>query len=118
MRFLGKVESVGDVLRGADLFLLPSATESFGLAALEAMACAVPVIASKAGGIPEVVEDGQTGYLVPPGDVAAMAERALRILDDPAEHERLKQQAASRALEFAADKVVPRYEALYEEVLS
>jgi N-acetyl-alpha-D-glucosaminyl L-malate synthase BshA len=118
VRFLGKVESVGDVLRAADLFLLPSATESFGLAALEAMACAVPVIASKAGGIPEVVEDGQTGYLVPPGDVAAMAERALRILGDPAEHERLKQRAASRALEFAADKVVPRYEALYEEVLS
>lgn len=118
VRFLGKVESVGDVLRGADLFLLPSATESFGLAALEAMACAVPVIASKAGGIPEVVEDGQTGYLAPPGDVAAMAERALRILEDPVEHERLKQQAASRALEFAADNVVPRYEALYEEVLS
>jgi len=118
VRFLGKVESVGDVLRGADLFLLPSATESFGLAALEAMACAVPVIASAAGGLPEVVEDGKTGFLVPPGDVAAMAERALRVLENPAEHERLKHAAAAHALEFSADRVVPRYEQLYEEVLS
>src|SRR5207237_4765866 len=80
VRFLGKVENVGDVLRGADLFLLPSATESFGLAALEAMACAVPVVASAAGGIPEVVQDGESGFLAPPGDVGGMSERALRIL--------------------------------------
>jgi len=117
VRFLGKVESVGDVLRGADLFLLPSATESFGLAALEAMACAVPVIASAAGGIPEVVEDGKSGFLAPPGDVATMAERALHMLRHPDEQARLKHHAAERALEFAADRVVPRYEALYEEVL-
>ena len=118
VRFLGKVENVGDVLRGADLFLLPSATESFGLAALEAMACGVPVIASAAGGIPEVVDDGKTGYLASPGDVATMAERALRILENAAEHARFKQNAAARALDFSADKVVPQYEALYEEVLS
>ena len=118
VRFLGKVENVGDVLRGADLFLLPSATESFGLAALEAMACAVPVVASAAGGIPEVVEDGQTGYLAPVGDVTAMAERALRVLEHPDEQARLKRAAAAHALEFSADKVVPRYEALYEEVLA
>ena len=117
VRFLGKVESVGDVLRGSDLFLLPSATESFGLAALEAMACAVPVIASAAGGIPEVVEDGKTGFLAPPGDVATMAERALRVLESAGLSKTLKQNAAARALEFAADHVVPRYEALYEEVL-
>src|SRR5260221_4564418 len=117
VRFLGKVENVGDVLRGADLFLLPSATESFGLAALEAMACAVPVIASAAGGIPEVVEDGKNGFLAPPGDVATMADRALRVLEHPDEHARLKQHAAKHALEFSADKVVPRYEALYQEVL-
>jgi len=118
VRFLGKVESVGDVLRGADLFLLPSATESFGLAALEAMACGVPVIASAAGGIPEVVEDGKTGFLAPPGDVATMVDRSLRVLGSADEHSRLKQNAAARALDFSADKVVPRYEALYEEVLS
>ena len=118
VRFLGKVENVGDVLRGADLFLLPSATESFGLAALEAMACAVPVIASAAGGIPEVVEDGKTGFLAPPGDVATMADRALRVLEHPDEHARLRQHATQRALEFSADKVVPRYESLYQEVLS
>lgn len=118
VRFLGKVESVGDVLRGADLFLLPSATESFGLAALEAMACGVPVVASAAGGIPEVVEDGKTGFLAPPGDVATMVDRALRALGNADEHSRLKRNAAARALDFSADKVVPRYEALYEEVLS
>jgi len=117
VRFLGKVENVGDVLRGADLFLLPSATESFGLAALEAMACAVPVVASAAGGIPEVVKDGESGFLAPPGDVAGMSERALRILQDSALRERLKRAAADRALEFSADRVVPRYEQLYEEVL-
>src|SRR5437016_1451759 len=117
VRFLGKVENVGDVLRGADLFLLPSATESFGLAALEAMACAVPVVASAAGGIPEVVKDGESGFLVPPGDVPGMSERALRILKDSALQERMRRSAVQRALEFSADRVVPRYEHLYEEVL-
>jgi N-acetyl-alpha-D-glucosaminyl L-malate synthase BshA len=117
VRFLGKVESVGDVLRGGDLFLLPSATESFGLAALEAMACGVPVIASAAGGIPEVVQDGETGWLCPVGDVARMAERAIATLQDAAELDRLRRNATTRALEFSADLVVPRYEKLYEEVL-
>ena len=82
------------------------------------MACGVPVIASAAGGIPDVVEDGKTGFLVPPGDVDTMAERALRVLENPAEHEQLKRAAAARALEFSADRVVPRYEQLYEEVLA
>ena len=118
VRFLGKVENVGDVLRGSDLFLLPSATESFGLAALEAMACALPVIASDAGGIPEVVQNGETGYLAPPGDVPAMVARAVQVLQGPAENERLKRNAAARALDFSAERIVPRYEKLYEEVLA
>ncbi|HYT81857.1 MAG TPA: N-acetyl-alpha-D-glucosaminyl L-malate synthase BshA [Gemmatimonadales bacterium] len=117
VRFLGKVDNVADVLRGGDLFLLPSATESFGLAALEAMACGVPVVASAAGGLPEVVVDGETGFLAPAGDVERMTERALAVLTDPAELQRLKRNAAARALAFAAEDVVPRYERLYEDVL-
>jgi len=117
VRFLGKVDNVADVLRGADLFLLPSQSESFGLAALEAMACAVPVVASRAGGIPEVVEDGTTGFLADVGDVKTMTERAVTLLRDKALHERMRTAAADRALDFASEKVVPQYERLYQQVL-
>jgi N-acetyl-alpha-D-glucosaminyl L-malate synthase BshA len=117
VRFLGKVDNVADVLRGADLFLLPSQTESFGLAALEAMACGVPVVASRAGGLPEVVTEGETGYLADVGDVAVMTERALTILQDRALHARMRTAAATRALEFSAEQVVPQYEKMYEDVL-
>jgi L-malate glycosyltransferase len=117
VRFFGRVDDVADLLRGADLFLLPSETESFGLAALEAMACGVPVVASRAGGIPEVVIDGETGYLAPVGDVALMTDRALAVLRDPAHLEKLRRGAVARADLFAADKVVPQYERVYEDVL-
>ncbi len=117
VRFLGKVDRVAEVLRGADLFVLPSQTESFGLAALEAMACGVPVIATRVGGLPEVVADGETGALAPLGDVDAMTERALAILRDPAGHARMRTAAAARALEFSTDTIVPRYEQVYREVL-
>ncbi|HVH10887.1 MAG TPA: N-acetyl-alpha-D-glucosaminyl L-malate synthase BshA [Gemmatimonadales bacterium] len=117
VRFLGKVDDVADILRGGDLFLLPSETESFGLAALEAMACAVPVLATAVGGLPEVVVHGETGFLTPVGDVDAMIANGIRVLRDPTLHARLRDAAAQRAHAFTADKIVPRYERLYEEVL-
>jgi len=117
VRFLGKVDNVAEILRGSDLFLLPSETESFGLAALEAMACGVPVLASAVGGLPEVVVHGETGFLTPKGDVEAMIAHGLRVLRDGALQARMRDAAARRALEFAADRIVPRYEQLYEDVL-
>ena len=117
VRFFGRVDDVADLLRGADLFLLPSETESFGLAALEAMACGVPVVASDVGGIPEVVVHGETGFLAPVGDVAAMTDRSLEVLGDPARLELLRRGAVARAALFSADKVVPQYERVYEDVL-
>jgi N-acetyl-alpha-D-glucosaminyl L-malate synthase BshA len=118
VRFLGKVDRVADILRGSDLFLLPSAQESFGLAALEAMACGVPVVASDVGGLPEIVAHGETGYLAPVGAVDAMVDRALSVLRDPELHERLARRAAERALDFAAERVVPQYERLYQDLLN
>jgi glycosyltransferase involved in cell wall biosynthesis len=81
------------------------------------MACGVPVVASNAGGIPEVVVDGETGFLAPVGDVATMTNRALEALRDPARLETLRRAAVARAAVFSADKIVPHYERLYEDVL-
>jgi N-acetyl-alpha-D-glucosaminyl L-malate synthase BshA len=117
VRFPGKVDRVADLLRGSDLFLLPSQMESFGLSGLEAMACGVPVLATRTGGLPEVVVEGETGYLLPVGAVEEFADRALAVLGDAALHARLRAAAAARALEFSAERVVPRYEGLYEETL-
>ncbi len=117
VRFPGKVDRVADLLRGSDLFLLPSQMESFGLSGLEAMACGVPVLATRTGGLPEVVVEGETGYLLPVGAVEEFADRALAVLGDAALHARLRAAAAARAREFSAERVVPRYEALYEETL-
>jgi glycosyltransferase involved in cell wall biosynthesis len=97
------------------VFLLPSALESFGLAALEAMACELPVVASRVGGLPEVVEDGVTGFLHEPDDVAGMAETAIALLRDPARRCTVGKAARQRVIErFSAEKVVPLYEACYE----
>ncbi|MBA2292869.1 MAG: N-acetyl-alpha-D-glucosaminyl L-malate synthase BshA [Gemmatimonadales bacterium] len=117
VRFLGRLDTVAPLLAASDLLLLPSQTESFGLAALEAMACGTPVVASRIGGIPEVIIDGINGILEPPGSVEAMARRAMALLRDPAAHAAMRAAAIARAGRFSADQVVPQYEAFYEQVL-
>lgn len=116
--FLGKHASVEELLSCADLFLLPSETESFGLAALEAMACGTPVVASRTGGVPEVVTDGESGFLFDIGAVDEMAAAATRLLSDADLHERMSATARRLATErFSVHTVVPKYEAYYERVL-
>jgi len=117
VRFLGKVDAVADLLRCADLFLLPSESESFGLAALEALACGVPVVGTNVGGLPEVVPE-DAGALVPLGDVEQMAKRALAILGDPNRLRTVREAAVRAAARFSADQVVPMYEDLYRRVLA
>ncbi len=115
---LGQQSSVERLLRAADLFLLPSETESFGLAALEAMACGVPPLVSAVGGLPEVVEDGVSGILCPVGDVGAMAARALELMGDPEAHAAMASAARRRAVErFDRSIGVHAYERLYRELL-
>jgi N-acetyl-alpha-D-glucosaminyl L-malate synthase BshA len=119
VQFLGDQEQVVPLLSVADLFLLPSAQESFGLAALEAMACEVPVVASLVGGIPEVIDHEVTGFLYPPDDLDAMAEASIRLLTDDALHQRVAAAAGRAARErFAHTRIVPMYEAYYDEVLA
>lgn len=116
---LGEQELVVPLLSIADLFLLPSAQESFGVAALEAMACEAPVVASRVGGLPEVVTDGESGFLHDPEDVDGMAASALRLLSDDTLHRRIARGGLRAVHErFCAEEVVPRYEAFYEEVLA
>lgn len=119
VRFTGKQLDISTVLACSDVFLLPSATESFGLAALEAMAHGVPVIASRVGGLPEVVRHGVDGYLEPLGDTEAMADDVLTLLRQPERRRTMGEQAKTRALStFAEAPVVDQYEALYERVLA
>jgi N-acetyl-alpha-D-glucosaminyl L-malate synthase BshA len=117
--FLGEQLDLVPWLSAADLFLLPSAQESFGLAALEAMACQVPVVASRVGGLPDVIEDGVAGFICDPDDVGAMAARGAAILRDAALRERMgRAAAASVSRRFCVDVIVPHYEQYYREILA
>ncbi len=116
--FLGKQEAIEEVLSIGDLFLLPSQTESFGLAALEAMACEVPVISSNAGGLPEVNIDGFTGYTCNVGDVEKMAEMAISLLENPEKLASFKKQCLEHAKQYSLEKIMPMYENYYIKVLA
>lgn len=117
--FLGKHASVDELLSCADLFMLPSESESFGLAALEAMASGTPVVASTAGGIPEVVVDGEAGFLVEVGDIDALARSAVDLLTQDDLHAEMSAGARRIAVDnFSADRVIPQYEECYRAVLA
>ena len=117
IRFLGKQDAVEELLSLADLFLLPSVNESFGLAALEAMACEVPVVSTNVGGIPEVNIHGETGFLANLGDVDSMAKHALHILKSDETLAQFRKKALEQAQRFDIKFIVPKYEAYYKEVL-
>lgn len=115
--FLGNTSDIEQILCFSDLFLLPSMSESFGLSALEAMVAGVPVVSSNAGGIPEVNEEGVSGFLCEVGDIDTMAARALYILEDEARLKEFKKGALEIAKRFDEEKIVPMYEALYFDVI-
>jgi N-acetyl-alpha-D-glucosaminyl L-malate synthase BshA len=116
IRFLGKLEAVEEVLSVADLFVMPSEKESFGLAALEAMACEVPVISTNTGGLPELNVQGVTGFLSPVGDIEEMTKNALHVLDKD-NLPKFKANALKRAKEFDISRILPLYEAYYQQVM-
>ena len=110
---------MAEILSVADLLLLPSENESFGLVALEAMACEAPVVASKVGGLPEVIREGIDGYLIAPKDVKAMASRTVEILSDPEKQRRMGLNARKFAMEkFCSTKIIPLYEEYYHQIVN
>lgn len=117
IRFLGKQEAVEELLAIADLFILPSENESFGLAALEAMACEVPVISSNAGGLPEVNIDGVTGYVCDVGDVDTMADRCIELMEDETSLAVFRKNAFIQAQRFDINHILPEYEKYYMDII-
>ncbi len=117
IRFLGKQEAVEELLAISDLFIMPSASESFGLAALEAMACRVPVISSNTGGIPEINIQGETGFLSDVGNIEDMAQNALILLRDPGMLEKFRENALRQAQTHDIKHILPKYEAYYQQVI-
>jgi glycosyltransferase involved in cell wall biosynthesis len=118
VKFLGKVKDTECILAASDIFLLPSESESFGLAALEAMAARTPVISTNTGGIPEVNKDGVSGFLSQVGDVKSMANNTLKILIDEDVLNQFKEGAYQQAKKFDIHTVLPQYENLYERVIA
>src|SRR5690606_29626245 len=118
IRFLGKQDAISEILAISDVFILPSANESFGLAALEAMACKVPVVSSNVGGIPEVNIHGVTGFLSKVGDIADMTANTLRLLQNPELHASFRENAYEQARKFDIDQILPLYESYYKEILA
>ena len=118
VRFLGKQDAIEEILAVSDLFLIPSANESFGLAALEAMACEVPVISSNAGGLPEVNIHGVTGFLADIGDIESMASSALMLLENEDVLQTFRRNALEQAKKFDISVILPQYEAYYEKIVS
>ena len=116
--FLGEQDHMDRLMNCADLFVLTSEQESFGLAALEAQSCGVPVIGTLVGGLPEVVEDGITGFLVPVGEVEVMADIALELFSDQTHYDECSKRARQRALDlFGSNRIIPQYETFYQEIL-
>ncbi len=119
IHFLGKQDNVNELLPVADLMLMPSEMESFGLAALEAMACGVPSIATRVGGVPELIEDGKNGLLFEIGDVDGMAAAAVALLRDEPRFQAMILAARKTAQDrFCASRIIPEYEAYYERVVA
>src|SRR5437867_5488112 len=119
LEIFGAQHDLDPWLSAADLFLLPSEQESFGLAALEAMACEVPVVASRVGGLPEIIDDGRTGYLCAPDDVDGMAVRGIAVLSEPDLLARIGRAAAADVrTRFCTERIVSQYEQCYQDVLA